>query len=194
MSSHHVIREGQEPPVLIMDAVAAENPLLPDLLEWSPVIIALPDAVPAILLQQIKIDILLCSPDDLSRWKQVFRERYPVTLIGMSAGDQLPGVLMGILEKYNSGIIYAFTDSQENTALLSKLEKVVCFIRDQRWSWFRQGNFRKWMRKGDELEIVGEYGDFEGGELIGSNRIRQTEDGIIFIKQLKNAWILEGFT
>ena len=59
MSSHHIIREGQEPTLIIANGESCSNELLGQLLEWSPFVVVLDGAINRVLELGIKIDVLL---------------------------------------------------------------------------------------------------------------------------------------
>jgi len=59
MSSHHIIREGQEPALIIANGESCSNELLGQLLEWSPYVVVLDGAINRVLELGIKIDVLL---------------------------------------------------------------------------------------------------------------------------------------
>ena len=46
MSSHHVVREGQEPALIVADGAPCSERLLDELLEWSPFVLVLDGALP----------------------------------------------------------------------------------------------------------------------------------------------------
>lgn len=59
MSSHHIVREGQEPALLIANGEACSRHLLDQLLEWSPYILVLDGALKRVLDLGIKFDAIL---------------------------------------------------------------------------------------------------------------------------------------
>ena len=59
MSSHHIVREGQEPALIIANGEACSTELLGQLLEWSPFVVVLDGAIKRVLELGIKIDVLL---------------------------------------------------------------------------------------------------------------------------------------
>ncbi|MFT4031579.1 MAG: thiamine diphosphokinase [Siphonobacter sp.] len=59
MSSHHIIREKQEPALIIANGEACSWELLGQLLEWSPFIVVLDGAIFRVLELGIHVDILL---------------------------------------------------------------------------------------------------------------------------------------
>jgi thiamine pyrophosphokinase len=59
MSSHHIIREGQEPALIIANGAACSNELMGQLLEWSPYVVVLDGAIKRVAELGIKVDVLL---------------------------------------------------------------------------------------------------------------------------------------
>src|SRR5690606_40296637 len=58
MSSHHIVRENQEPALLVEDFAALSEEYLGQLLEWSPTIITSLENLDYFLTRDIKVDIL----------------------------------------------------------------------------------------------------------------------------------------
>ncbi len=59
MSSHHIVRDKQEPALLIANGEACQAELLGQLLEWSPLVVVLDRAIWRVLELGIKVDVLL---------------------------------------------------------------------------------------------------------------------------------------
>ncbi len=59
MSSHHIVRDDQEPALIIANGTECSQELLGQLLEWSPIVIVLDSAMDRILDLNIKVDVLL---------------------------------------------------------------------------------------------------------------------------------------
>lgn len=59
MSSHHIVRENQEPALVIANGEACSAELLGQLLEWSPFVVVLDGAMHRVLDLGIKVDALL---------------------------------------------------------------------------------------------------------------------------------------
>ncbi|WP_394759747.1 thiamine diphosphokinase [Flavobacterium sp.] len=59
MSSHHIVRDDQEPALIIANGAACNEELLGQLLEWSPLVIVLDSAIERVLELGIKVDVLL---------------------------------------------------------------------------------------------------------------------------------------
>jgi len=59
MSSHHIVRDDQEPALVIDDFDAIEPVLLDQLLEWSPTVLVGMAAFEAVVLHGRKVDVLI---------------------------------------------------------------------------------------------------------------------------------------
>jgi thiamine pyrophosphokinase len=81
MSSHHIVRDDQEPALIIANGAACNEELLGQLLEWSPLVIVLDSAIERVLELGIKVDVLLGDFDrgfDVSHYKE---SQYPIEIV-----------------------------------------------------------------------------------------------------------------
>lgn len=61
MSSHHIVRERQEPALLITDIYSIDIDLVGQILEWSPTIITDIDSYEAVTSQNYKVDVIFTN-------------------------------------------------------------------------------------------------------------------------------------
>jgi len=80
MSSHHVVREKQEPALIIANGAACSPDLLGQLLEWSPTVIVLDGALERVLDLGIKIDVILGDFDGKDP-NDIRESQYPVKVV-----------------------------------------------------------------------------------------------------------------
>lgn len=82
MSSHHIVREKQEPALIIANGEACSDDLLGQLLEWSPFVLVLDGAVERVLSRGIKIDVLFGDFDHSdSNYDELRQSQYPMEII-----------------------------------------------------------------------------------------------------------------
>lgn len=79
MSSHHIVRDDQEPALIIANGEACSDALLGQLLEWSPLVIVLDSAIARVLEKNIKVDVLLGDFD--KGIGNVERLQYPLEIV-----------------------------------------------------------------------------------------------------------------
>jgi thiamine pyrophosphokinase len=81
MSSHHIVRDDQEPALIIANGAECSKELMGQLLEWSPLVIVLDNAIDRVLNLGIKVDVLLGDFDsgfDPEEYKKV---QYPLEIV-----------------------------------------------------------------------------------------------------------------
>lgn len=81
MSSHHIVRDTQEPALIIANGEACSRELLDQLLEWNPVVMVLDGALPRVLDLGIKIDIVLGDFDREHHPENSLAHQFPVEII-----------------------------------------------------------------------------------------------------------------
>ena len=70
MSSHHFVREGQEPALIIANGEVCSMDLLGQLLEWNPYVLVL-DAIQRVIDMNIRVDAVLGDFDSVAPgWKE----------------------------------------------------------------------------------------------------------------------------
>ncbi|MES2518144.1 MAG: thiamine diphosphokinase [Bacteroidota bacterium] len=81
MSSHHIIRDAQEPALIIANGEACSFELMGELLEWSPLVIVLDSAITRVLELGIKVDVLLGDFDRNFDAEKIREEQYPIEIV-----------------------------------------------------------------------------------------------------------------
>ena len=81
MSSHHIVRDDQEPALIIANGAACSQELLGQLLEWSPYIIVLDSAMKRVTELGIKVDVLLGDFDGDFNPEKYKDMQYPLEIV-----------------------------------------------------------------------------------------------------------------
>ena len=81
MSSHNIVRDDQEPALIIANGASCSFELLGQLLEWSPIVVVLDNAIDRVLQLDIKVDVLLGDFDgDFD--PEIYKEKqYPLEIV-----------------------------------------------------------------------------------------------------------------
>ena len=74
MSSHHIVRDNQEPALIIANGEACSYELLSELMEWTPFVVVLDGALIRVLEREIRFDVWL---GDFDSGNEVNFEEYP---------------------------------------------------------------------------------------------------------------------
>lgn len=81
MSSHHIVRDDQEPALIIANGAACNSELLGQLLEWSPLVIVLDSAMVRVMELGIKVDVLLGDFDGDFDPEVYKTTQYPIEIV-----------------------------------------------------------------------------------------------------------------
>ncbi|MFH6997276.1 thiamine diphosphokinase [Flavobacterium sp. FlaQc-57] len=81
MSSHHIVRDDQEPALIIANGAACNPELLGQLLEWSPLVIVLDSAMERVVELGIKVDVLLGDFDRGFNPEIYKTSQYPIEIV-----------------------------------------------------------------------------------------------------------------
>jgi thiamine pyrophosphokinase len=88
MSSHHIVRDDQEPALIIANGAACSQELMGQLLEWSPRIIALDSAIDRVAALGIKVDVVLGDFDRDFNPQHYLEEQFPLEIIHVPNQDK----------------------------------------------------------------------------------------------------------
>ncbi|GAA3772324.1 thiamine diphosphokinase [Flavobacterium ginsengiterrae] len=81
MSSHHIVRDDQEPALIIANGAACNPELLGQLLEWSPLVVVLDSAIERVIELGIKVDVLL-GDFDRGFDPEIYKtSQYPIEIV-----------------------------------------------------------------------------------------------------------------
>ncbi|MHC5201659.1 thiamine diphosphokinase [Myroides sp. LJL119] len=81
MSSHHIVRDDQEPALIIANGAACSIELLNQILEWSPLVVVLDSAMQRVMELGIKVDVLLGDFDRDFDPNFYLEKQYPLEIV-----------------------------------------------------------------------------------------------------------------
>lgn len=215
MSSHHIVRDDQEPALIIANGAACNEELLGQLLEWSPLVIVLDSAMERVLELGIKVDVLLGDFDRGFDVKYYKESQYPIEIVHAPNQDKtdLEKAFEYLIEKGHkaANVIWATGKRADHT--VSNITNIVRFrdllkiviLDDHSKIFLLPTKFNKWYTKNSVISLipVGEVtGVFSknlfyplnndtlsiGHKTSSSNHV--SEDGIITIEHSKGDLLL----
>lgn len=81
MSSHHIVRDDQEPALIIANGASCQPELLGQLLEWSPLVVVLDSAIERVMELDVKVDVLIGDFDRGFDYEKYRTEQFPIEII-----------------------------------------------------------------------------------------------------------------
>jgi len=147
MSSHHIVREKQEPALLILGLDHFSDELLGQLLEWSPTVITTDALAETLHVLGIKIDVLLTNGI-------TDNQQADVKLVELINDDALQTALNYLTANgYAAVNIIADELALPDYDQLARQLDLVIYYKEKKISAVRSG-FSKWKAAGESVEIL----------------------------------------
>jgi len=176
MSSHHVIRDKQEPALIIANGESCSMDLLGQLLEWSPTVIVLDGAAHRVEPLGIKMDVLLGDFDGNLNLEEIEQRQQPLKVIhtpDQNATDLEKAILWLIEEGYPSANIAWATGLRadhtvNNMMSLFKFQDRIdlVMVDDHSRIFSLPKKYKKWYPAGTHISLI-PFGLVEGISLKG---------------------------
>jgi thiamine pyrophosphokinase len=148
MSSHHIVREKQEPALLILNLEGFKYENLGQILEWSPTVIVLQDIYELADSLAFKIDAVITNDPN-------FRTQENTKLI-ITDSDPVEDAFKFLLgEQYSAVNVIAREFILKDYALFVDDIDIVVFIGNKKIFPVRSG-FSKWQPKGEQILVMHE--------------------------------------
>lgn len=196
MSSHHIVRDEQEPAIVITDMKKQYWLTIEQLLGWVPTVIVNEECVNEVLLTGIKIDIVICQEQTLPSQRELLKDQQPIKFIVNKEESIISTAISHLVEKGYKGVnIFGGFDIKKSL-LINKYITTIWYDEKYRYILSSQHTFQKWMIKNHSFRLlpVKEYQDFE---LINAKKVEQeiayfcSQDGKVVIDSKADFWIGE---
>lgn len=168
MSSHHFVKEQQEPAVLILDTNGISFDAVSPLLEWVPTVLVWQDCVEVVLSWGIKVDVILAAQEFQQANLYLLEEQYPVRFLTVSGTEPLEEGLHYLLASQHKGVHLVGFDHAKLEDLASKIDLLDLTVLDEDWKYYpvKVGKFKKWFAA-SEIRILAK--ENQPLELLNSN-------------------------
>lgn len=159
MSSHHFVKEQQEPAVFILDTANIEFDQISGLLEWVPTILVSEKALDQVLSWRIKIDIILASPTFQNENQELLEAQFPVKFLTVEKDDFLNAGLKHLVASKHEAAHLVGISHQAAFELEDKLKLMNLTLVDGGWKYYpvKSGVFKKWFAE-SSIHIHGKEG------------------------------------
>ncbi len=195
MSSHHFVKEGQEPALFILDAFSFSH--VEPLLEWAPFVMVLDAALDKVLSWGIRIDAVLVQENsDMQLIQDKTMAQSPIEIFSYRSTDDplSAGLLILSRDQKAVHVMIQITPNIFNAAQSFKDLDVVLFDQEIKWIHVKE-QFGKWVPSLAEFSLrkTSDTQKFilQGLELLHNNNIKSIHDGNVEIKSSMPFWIGE---
>jgi hypothetical protein len=193
MSSHHFVKEGQEPALIIAGEFTGE--LAESFLEWSPLVIVLPEAIESVISKHIKVDVVIAYESVYDEMMIRFGYQMPVKLISIAAADNPIVTALDYLEVARQTDVVLFAAKGWKIFQTSEqyLNRISVTISDGlvKWSPVTSGKFEKWFPKGTMLQTKAESSVTAVNASPTVNDFEVLADGIVRLSSQGFFWVGE---
>ncbi|MEQ8471535.1 MAG: thiamine pyrophosphokinase [Marinoscillum sp.] len=156
MSSHHIVRDEQEPALILHRLEGFLEPNLHSLLEWSPTVISCEPAIEKFTSLGHKLDVALIGLGNFEYYRSLLSEQLPVKLIAVHNQDFLM-TAMTILQKENYKAVNVVTQEEGVFEVTQLIEQwltsldIVIYTEKQRILFVKAKTFKKWLPANSKL-------------------------------------------
>jgi hypothetical protein len=157
MSSHHFVKEGQEPALFILEEVSL--PVIEPLLEWVPLILVADDILDHVLQWGIKIDVVIQHLHSVELLQEKLQDQLPIHIVPAD-GKFITKGLQFLNDHNQSSVNMAITTPTEDIIReiesAANLLQVSIYSGLEKWLYVTSCKFEKWMDEGQILSIRSE--------------------------------------
>jgi hypothetical protein len=196
MSSHHFVKENQEPALFIANSSNVPYSVVEELLEWSPHVVVDYRAINEVLSWGIKIDVIIAHESKTKEVASIIKEQTPVKILTCAAEELQHETAMHYLarSKQNAVNIIGSVDNFEFLESFAELS-ISRLTSDTKWSFVRSGKFEKWLPANTSLSVRSGRNRsdiFAGEKLLHDQTLVTLSDGILSLRSDFGFWIGEN--
>jgi thiamine pyrophosphokinase len=176
MSSHHIVREKQEPALLVLGLDNFPDEMLGQLLEWSPTVITTPQTAEKLVAYGIKIDWIITNGEDEISQSDVKlmsagNDNLSDAALKFLAGNEYPAV----------NIITDELDLKDYERFANKIGLVI--FHNHKKIYQVNPGFSKWKPAGETIDLLSPVNKLvcKGLEHVKNGQYQTTHDGFFSI-------------
>jgi hypothetical protein len=194
MSSHHFVKEGQEPALIIAEPVAFQ--VVQPLLEWAPLVIVFEDAIDHVLSWGIKTDVILSANLPADSLLEKAAHQHPFEIVSSNKNQMLDDAIQLAIKKNQHFVTIAVADAHRYLKKYNaRLNEVDISIIDEhaKWSLIPSGTFTKWFSTNGVFYLQAPANFHIDGHVkqIDLSKYHVQSDSIIRVKSDSFFWIGE---
>ena len=164
MSSHHIVRDDQEPALIIANGASCQPELLGQLLEWSPLVVVLDSAIERVMHLDIKIDLLL-GEFDRDFDPEIYKtKQYPLEIVHTPDQNKtdLEKALDYLIERKIPSVNIVWATGKRADHTITNLTNIVRYrdlikiviLDDHSKIFLLPNKFEKWYTAGTPISLI----------------------------------------
>ena len=164
MSSHHIVRDDQEPALIIANGASCQPEWLGQLLEWSPLVVVLDSAIERVMHLDIKIDVLL-GDFDRDFDPEIYKtKQYPLEIVHTPDQNKtdLEKALDYLIERKIPSVNIVWATGKRADHTITNLTNIVRYrdlikiviLDDHSKIFLLPNKFEKWYTAGTPISLI----------------------------------------
>ena len=164
MSSHHIVRDDQEPALIIANGASCSFELFGQLLEWSPIVVVLDNAIDRVLQLDIKVDVLLGDFDNDFN-PEIYKEKqFPLEIVHTPNQDKtdLEKAFDYLIEKGHKAVNVVWATGKRADHTITNITNIVSYrntlkiviLDDHSKIFLLPNKFEKWYTKNTPISLI----------------------------------------
>ncbi len=197
MSSHHIVKDQQEPALFIEKAMTGKDyEVISNLLEWSPIVIVTHKSLDFALEWNIKIDVVLCERKELDEIKKKVLFQFPILLISCeNPSSQHAFEYLSTKGHYGINIYHTnFNHEVLNQVQPFTEQLYIVFFDQSKNGFYCTDKWEKWLPKNRKIEVVGDMNNLVVRGLTqekDSSLFSVLDEGLKSIETTTGIWVIE---
>ncbi len=191
MSSHHIVKENQEPALLILNTEAIRFEKIQELLEWSPTVIIVESCLEKVLGWGIKIDVVLAPAERIQSLTQTLHHQAPIQFLSFEDERKIIACVIEFLKSGHQKAVNVLANSWADFEKL-QIANLDCelFFEGKRWSFARDARFRKWYER--DVQLYAYPNSVQFSSITGASKsLRSENNGIVQLESRAQFWVGE---
>jgi hypothetical protein len=195
MSSHHFVKEGQEPALVVAEPIDFE--LVASLLEWAPFVVVLEPALDVVLPWGIKVDAIIAEPSSVNRLIKETLHQSPIKVISTNNAPLIDTALNVLIAARQTNVHVCLNDPDpyfEYAECFKNLLDISFITTLSKWSFITSGKLNKWLPGNRNLTIRSKTPLVltSGEAVIVGDVITALQDSVIEIRSDGPFWVNES--
>ncbi|MGB0525453.1 MAG: hypothetical protein ACPGJS_20930 [Flammeovirgaceae bacterium] len=193
MSSHHIVRDEQEPALILASPELLNAEWLGDLLAWSPVVLILEPALAKALSLGIKLDIVLCHSTSEAAVREQVEFQQPIEVMGTTDVTVAKGIEILASRQHKAINISQLIEEPFTPSFHQELD-LVYYVGTGRVVRSTRNGFEKWFRKGSRIKVISSVEQLHTSNLskLEAQEFEVIQDGLIRLAAAEYFWVKEA--
>ncbi len=164
MSSHHIVRDDQEPALIIANGASCSQELMGQLLEWSPFVVVLDSAMERVLDLGIKVDVLLGDFDRNFNPEIYLEKQFPLEIVHTPDQNKtdLDKALDFLIERGHKAVNIIWATGKRADHTLTNITNIIRYrnelkiviLDDHSKVFLLPQKFEKWYPKDTKISLI----------------------------------------